>query len=204
MSDYGKRVTERTVLQFMAGALIRFFHYCAISHRVRKARRRGAVIGEDVVLPPALAKHANANLRLGNHVSIQSADIDLREPVEIGDNGIIGDGVRILRQSHDIDSTGWEHFGNPLVVEEYVWLATGAVILPGCRRIGRGAVIGASAVVAKDVPAMAVVVGNPAKTVRFRKNVHSDFVVESLLGGDFHRYCEERKKNSSDSGKNQP
>lgn len=64
----------------------------------------------------------------------------------------------------------------------------------GCRHIGRGAVIGAGAVVAKDVPPMAVVVGNPAKIIRYRKCVHDSLVVESMLGGDFEKYCETRRQ----------
>lgn len=50
-----------------------------------------------------------------------------------------------------------------------VWIGDGATILSGVK-IGNGAVIGARAVVAKDVPAYAVVVGNPARLVRMRFN----------------------------------
>ena len=48
------------------------------------------------------------------------------------------------------------------------WIGMGAMILPGVQ-VGDGAVIGAGAVVVRDVEAYAVVVGNPAKTVRSRK-----------------------------------
>lgn len=56
------------------------------------------------------------------------------------------------------------------------------------RRIGRGAVIGAGSVVAKDVEPMAVMAGNPARLLRYRKCVHSNLVVESLLGNDLITY----------------
>lgn len=49
-----------------------------------------------------------------------------------------------------------------------VWIGGNVCILPGCHRIGHGAVIGAGAVVTHDVPAFAVVVGNPAKVLRMR------------------------------------
>lgn len=49
-----------------------------------------------------------------------------------------------------------------------VWVGHNAVILPSCTSIGDGAIIGAGAVVHKNIPAFAVVVGNPARIVRYR------------------------------------
>jgi hypothetical protein len=48
-----------------------------------------------------------------------------------------------------------------------VWIGHGAIVLPG-RRIGTGAVIGAGAVVTRDVPPYAIAVGNPARVLRQR------------------------------------
>ena len=48
-----------------------------------------------------------------------------------------------------------------------VWIGHGAIVLPG-RTVGSGAVIGAGSVVTKDVPAYAIVVGNPARQIRRR------------------------------------
>lgn len=55
-----------------------------------------------------------------------------------------------------------------LVIGNDVWVGQNAVILPNVKSIGDGAVIGAGAVVTKDVPDFAVVVGNPAKIVKYR------------------------------------
>ena len=49
-----------------------------------------------------------------------------------------------------------------------VWVGQNAVILSGCKNIGNGAVIGAGAVVTHDVPPYAIVVGNPARVLRYR------------------------------------
>lgn len=56
----------------------------------------------------------------------------------------------------------------PIIIEDDVWIGHHAVVLPGCKRIGRGAVIGAGAVVTQDVPRYAVVAGVPARPIRFR------------------------------------
>ncbi len=56
----------------------------------------------------------------------------------------------------------------PLTIGHDVWIGFNALILPHTRHIGNGAVIAAGAVVNKDVPPYAIVVGNPARVVRFR------------------------------------
>ncbi|MBR8826885.1 MAG: CatB-related O-acetyltransferase [Gomphosphaeria aponina SAG 52.96 = DSM 107014] len=58
------------------------------------------------------------------------------------------------------------------------WIGHGALITPGCNRIGIGAVVGAGAIVTKDVPDFAIVAGNPAKLIRKR---FSDEVGEIIL-----------------------
>ena len=55
-----------------------------------------------------------------------------------------------------------------LVIEHDAWIGAHALILPGCRRIGIGAVIGAGAVVTTDVEPFTVVAGNPARPIRRR------------------------------------
>ena len=56
----------------------------------------------------------------------------------------------------------------PLEICEDVWIGARAMILPGCKRIGAHSIIGAGAVVTKDVPDYAIVGGNPAKILRMR------------------------------------
>ncbi len=66
---------------------------------------------------------------------------------------------------------------NPLVIGSDVWIGTRATILAGCNSIGNGAVIGAGAVVTRDVPPYAIVAGVPAKVIRTR---FSEDVVSEL------------------------
>lgn len=161
---------------------------------MRIARKRGATIGEGVIMPLTLARRANANLTIGDHTSIQTDMIDLRNPVTIGSHVIIGQRTEIITTSHNIDSPDWEHKGYGITIDDYAWLPTAVMVLPSCRRIGRGAVIGSGSVVVKDVEPMSVSSGNPAKEFKKRKCVHSDLVVESLLGGDYDIYRQTRKR----------
>ena len=57
----------------------------------------------------------------------------------------------------------------PLEICEDVWIGARAMILPGCKRIGAHSIIGAGAVVTKDVPDYAIVGGNPARVLKMRK-----------------------------------
>lgn len=57
---------------------------------------------------------------------------------------------------------------NSLVIENDVWIGDRVTVLPNCKSIGNGAIVGAGSVVTKDIPAYAIVVGNPAEVKRFR------------------------------------
>lgn len=59
-------------------------------------------------------------------------------------------------------------YHDPQVIEDDVWIGHNVMILPSCRRIGRGSIIGAGAVVTRDVPRYAVIAGNPARVLRER------------------------------------
>lgn len=60
------------------------------------------------------------------------------------------------------------HYDDPQVIEDDVWIGHNAIILPGCRRIGRGSIVGAGAIVTRDVPPYSIVAGNPARVLRER------------------------------------
>lgn len=83
--------------------------------------------------------------------------------------------VKILGESHEAQSKG------NIVIDDDVWIATNAIILSGIH-IGQGAVIGAGAVVTKDVPPYAIVGGVPAKVIKYR---FSDKTIDKLLRVDF-------------------
>jgi acetyltransferase-like isoleucine patch superfamily enzyme len=196
---YQINIENRSLLRYHIGKLARLKKHLYYSYARYVARKKGATIGDNVVLPLSLAKRANVNLIIGNNSSIQSDSIDIRARVTIGANVIIGSGVEIITCSHEIDSPEWEFKSYGIEIEDYAWIATRVFILPSCRKIARGAVCGAGALVVKDVEVMSVVSGSPATPIKLRKQVHSNLVVESLLGGDFNTYIKTWKNRDRNS-----
>lgn len=194
MTEYEKDIKSRSQLHYLLGLAIRWKQHFKYAKAVRIARKRGATIGEGVIMPIELALKANKNLIIGNHVSIQTSKIDTRASVRIGDNVIIGANTEIITVSHNIDSPEWEHKYYGIIIDDYAWLPTNILVLPSCRHIGRGAVVSSGSVVVKNVDDMSVVGGNPASEFKKRECVHSNLVVESLLGGDYERYKKVQRK----------
>lgn len=87
----------------------------------------------------------------------------------IGKNVDIAQEVNIWTMQHDYNDPQYKSIGKPVRIEDYVWIASRATILPGVT-IGRGAVVASCAVVTKDVPPLAVVAGVPAKVIGYRKD----------------------------------
>lgn len=183
-SLYYKKISERSLLHFIKGLLPRIKCYLRYQKSKKIAIHKGAKIGDNSIILRELAKRCNKNFELGNNSSIGSYKIDLRSPVKIGNNVIISNDSEIITTSHYIDSPEWELKQYGIEIEDYVWIASNALILPSCRKIGYGSVIGAGSVVVKDVPPMSVVGGNPAKVIKQRECVHSKLIIPSLLSGD--------------------
>lgn len=89
--------------------------------------------------------------------------------ITIGDNVDIAQQVNIWTLQHDYNSPDYTAVGHNTEIEDYVWISSRATLLPGVK-IGRGAVVASCAVVTKDVPALAVVAGVPAKVIGYREN----------------------------------
>lgn len=118
--------------------------------------------------------HTPERLQVGHGTFIGKASIQLLNPVSIGDNVVINDGVEILTGSHDPHDSHFRHILAPVRIEDYAWIATRAMILPGVT-VGRGAIVGAGAVVAKDVAPYAIVIGNPARPVNNKRTENLDY-----------------------------
>jgi acetyltransferase-like isoleucine patch superfamily enzyme len=86
--------------------------------------------------------------------------------VKIGNRVIIGPNVTFTNDKYPHAKGIWTLLETK--VEDDVSIGAGAVVLPGIK-IGRNAIIGAGAVVTKDVPSNVVVIGNPAKIVKYQR-----------------------------------
>lgn len=195
---YENYVQKRSCWGYLRGLISRYVSHIKYERIANIARKNGAVIGKGVIMPKSLAKKMNSNVIIGDHVSIETDQIDTRAKLLIGNNVIIGQGTQILTVSHNIDSPDWEPKYYGLEICDYVWIPTKVLVLPSCRKIGYGAVIGSGSVVAKNVEQMVVVSGNPAKELRKRTCVHTDLLVERLQHGDYLQYkaiYKNRKKN---------
>ena len=111
-------------------------------------------------------------LRIGDNSGV-GVRCELNGPVEIGNNVLMGPEVVMYTVNHEfkdpnvnIQDQGYRP-KQKIVIGNDVWIGRRVIVLPGVR-IGNGAVIGAGAVVTKDVPDYAIVGGNPAKILKMR------------------------------------
>lgn len=109
-------------------------------------------------------------LSIGENCIIgNDAFFDAREGITLGRCVNIASEVRIYTRQHDIDDPYFAECGDPVILEDYVYVGTRVTILPGVR-IGYGAVVASGAVVTKDVPPYMLVGGVPAKIIRERSH----------------------------------
>jgi acetyltransferase-like isoleucine patch superfamily enzyme len=107
-------------------------------------------------------------LKVGRGTIIgHNALLDARMGLIIGNNVNISNEVMIWTLHHDYNSSTFAQAGQAVVIEDYVWLCSRSVILPGVT-IGKGAVVAAGAVVTKNVLPYTVVGGVPAKQIAIR------------------------------------
>jgi maltose O-acetyltransferase len=113
---------------------------------------------------------AKRNFKMGqNSVINQKCRLDNRGSITIGDSVSISAEVCILTADHDPQSHDFSARILPVSIEDYVFVGTRAMILPGVT-LGKGAVVGAGAVVTKNVAPFTIVAGVPAKPIGSRRS----------------------------------
>lgn len=111
------------------------------------------------------------NVGIGMNFRTHNREIEFKGDVMMGEDVmILGDGHKHDRTDIPMGQQGTD-LASPLKVERDVWFGSRVIILPGCSHIGTGSIIGAGAVVTKDVPDWAIVGGNPATVLKYRKEI---------------------------------
>ena len=112
-------------------------------------------IGNDTIIGERVVLDGRASLNIGNHVDIASE-------------------FMIYNSEHDVNDENFKAINAPVTVEDYVFIGPRAIILPGVT-IKKGAVVGAGAVVTKDVEEFVIVGGVPAKPIGQRQNKNPNY-----------------------------
>lgn len=119
------------------------------------------------------------DVKVGTYVGFGKDFVMHNRLLTVDDYLMMGEEVMFLGGGHGFDRLDLpmgeqaSKEKTPLHIAGDVWIGARVIILPGCRRIGHGAIVGAGSVVTKDVPDYAVVGGNPAKVLKYRNNSES-------------------------------
>ena len=153
------RPTPRGVLYGWRNFLLRIFR---------------AKIGKGVHVLPSCRIWLPWNLTMGDYSCLsEGVDCYSVDKITIGAKAVVSQGAFLCCASHDISSSLMELTYKPIVIGPEAWVDARAFVAPGVI-VGEGAVIGACAVVTKDVAPWTVVAGNPAKFIKKRQIKHSE------------------------------
>lgn len=123
-----------------------------------------------IIQPNLLKLNPGAHILIGDNVGISGSTISSTKRILIGNNVLIGSGCIICdSDAHPIHPSDRQNHvltkSSPITIENDVFIGARCLILKGVT-IGRGSVIGAGSVVAKDVPPMCIYAGNPAILIK--------------------------------------
>lgn len=126
-------------------------------------------LGEGSTVRAPLHVDYGSNLSIGarTFVNFGLCALDV-VPIRIGDDCQLGPGIQLMAPTHPLDAerriAGWES-GAPITIEDGCWLGGGVIVCPGVT-IGERSVVGAGAVVTRDIPPYSLAVGSPARVIR--------------------------------------
>lgn len=158
-----------------SGSSVRWRH-------LKVGKANSLVVGNDTIFRARVDFDSdNGEIVVGDRTFVGRSHLVCHSRIDIGNDVLIAWGVTIVdHNSHSINwmhrasdvkefargVKSWHHVGRaPVVVRDRAWIGFNTIVLMGVT-IGEGAVIGAGAVVTKDVPAYSIAAGNPARVIR--------------------------------------
>ena len=167
----------KSITKFFGAALFYLFN-AVVTHIPVYALRRAYLTG---LLGIPIGKKSSVHMGCfftGRKITIGSSTainrrctLDSRAGITIGNSVSISPETLILSLTHDMQSREFLARGKPVTIQDFVWIGTRAMILPGVT-LGTGCVVGAGSVVTKDVAPYDIVAGVPAKKIGERtKNI---------------------------------
>lgn len=141
------------------------------SHHVRRFfyRLGGIKIGKGSTIHTGARFYNPTNISIGEDSIIgEGAVLDGRGKLVVGNHVALATNVMIYNCQHDIHDNNFSPVCSAVIIEDYVFIGPRAIVLPGVR-IKKGAVVGAGAVVTKNVEEATVVGGVPAQVIGKRK-----------------------------------
>lgn len=135
---------------------------------------RNVTIGKSaIIMCSGVIANKGVGLNIGNFSAIGAQSfIGAQGGITIGNDVIMGPGVRIFSENHNFDRLDIPihkqgESRSPVTIEDDCWVGSGVTILGGVT-VGKGSIIAAGSVVTKSIPPLSVVVGIPAKVLKSR------------------------------------
>lgn len=143
--------------------------WCLNRWRLVLLKLFGAKYGKGCRIASTVKIWAPWNLEIGDYVCLaENVDCYSVSPIYIGSKVTVSQRTFLCSASHDVTSLSRPLIHSPIIIEPHAWVCAEAFVGPGVT-IAEGAVVGARAVVTKDVGVWIVVAGNPAKFVKRRE-----------------------------------
>lgn len=139
-------------------------------------RKKGAKIAKNVSIWRGVEIRNPKGLVVDSGCSIgPGVTLDARKGLKIGKNVTIAKDAIVWTLHHDMNSKDFHTIGGKTVIEDYAWICSRSILLPGIH-VGRGAVIASNAIVTKDVESQSIMAGMPAKKIGERKEQDFTYV----------------------------
>jgi acetyltransferase-like isoleucine patch superfamily enzyme len=180
LAELGRGTEIQKPVYFEFPKAIRIGKHCSIARhsliRANTSNGKGVEMSDDVSIKENVLISANEGfVVIGNRTWLGPySHISGNGGVTIGNNVMVASHCVINTVTHcfdrlDIPMSEQGINTAPIIIEDDVWIGTGATILLGVR-VGRGSIIGAGALVIHDIPPLSVAVGVPAKVTKRRKS----------------------------------